>query len=331
MQPGDHDAQPLGDRQRVVETEIRIHLVGPIVARGRGALERKPLLVRGKAGPVLEFSRAALEGALAHEIDRARHRVRRRRGERNLGHLDPRDAVHADPRRGEDPVAVWIGAGELLTVQRNDRQVAGKAADQNAFSLQRTERRGYAGQKSEEVTHAAPQGIAQCFGRDDVLDVGCEALLVDRDGLDVGLAGRRDLVRIELDHLRTFAIPRHAGQFDVAFDGLTLNDRHRRGLRIESGVECQDAHGARRHSGQPVGARFVGEGQQGRAGHGHARVIQVGAGHGVLHPTLDRAGFSRRGSSPRLRAAGCNRDDKAEGGEHSECRASRAPEAGDYF
>ncbi len=58
-----------------------------------------------------------------------------------------------------------------------------------------------AGKKLEELADVALGDGAELVGRDDVLDVGGEALLVDRDGAGIGLLGGGDDEGVELDGL----------------------------------------------------------------------------------------------------------------------------------
>ena len=164
VQPRDHDAKPLVDRQRVIEIEIRIKFVGLLVARGRGFPERETLLVGREAGAIFELCGAALKRALADHVDRTGHRVGRGRGQGDLGHLDAGDAVHADAGRTEVAFARGTGAGELLAIERDDREVAGKTADQNALGLQCAVGRGHAGQEPQKIAHTPAERIAQRLG-----------------------------------------------------------------------------------------------------------------------------------------------------------------------
>ncbi len=271
---GEDDAEALGHGPSEVEAGAREDLVAELVAVGVGRLAQvEVLVVADQVERVTQLAAAALEGALAHEVDRAREGVGRVGGGGDLGNLHPRDVVeghraHVDRARGGGPD---VGGGRAVV--GDGGHPAADAADGDARDVGQVALHGYAGEELHKLADGAAEDVAERVRREHIFDVRGEALLVGRDCLGVGLALLGDDECVEAHGgVAGLAVAGDRGEVEILLHAAAGGHEHLGGGGIESGKEDLQCRRSGRQLGQAVTTVLVGEGRRAGAADGHAGV-----------------------------------------------------------
>ena len=150
-------------------------------------LQRHAVAAGGEEEAVVELGAAALKGALADHVHGAGNAAGRIGGRGNLGHLDAGDIVDRDLHEiklARGGVAGGVGEGGAVAGDVGLVGIEAADGDREGHHVGILDRD--AGQVFHELGDIALDHVAKGIGRDDVLDVCGEALLVGRERLALG-------------------------------------------------------------------------------------------------------------------------------------------------
>ena len=294
---GDDDAEVFRDGPRPIEIEAGVD-DAVVLVEGEGALAEGELVaVGGGEDAVVELGLAALEGALAHDIDGAAEGVGGVGGGGDLVELDARGVVERHLLELEiAALAGGDGVGGGGAVNGDAGHAAGDAAHGDGDRLTAFQVEREAGQVLQKLGDIAAGDVTEGIGGDDVLDIGGVALLVGRERLALGDLGSLDGEGIELEGVAGLAIAGAIGEADIARERLAREGDEGDLLRVEAGIRYLEHDGAAAHGGEMVDALLIGEHGLLSALHGDAGIAEILAGDGALHAAGDDGGAGGRGS-----------------------------------
>ena len=241
---GERETEVFVHRDDRGDVEAGMNLVGFFAPAGAWSFAQKGALgvLHEERNAVVERRFVALEGAARDEIHGA--------GESGAGLFGCRRTVYFDARDAVDGNLVELdrarGAGTRSTrhieTADGDRDVARRhAADRETPGIAARVIARDAREKLHELAHAAVGDRAECIRGDDVGDVFCKTLLVDRDRGRVHFARSIDGKSGEFDRVVGagffFGGRQLASERDVTLHGLARREHHGLGERAAAGVE----------------------------------------------------------------------------------------------
>ena len=290
----DRKPEFLVHRRRVGKIKSRINVARRARIDPRSSLKALRVVAHAEIDVGLEQGFGALEGTARHHVHCARQRGGRRLGSGRVEHLDAREVVDRNHVRHDRAVGfTTVGGGEIEAIDRDRHIVRRDAVDRDAPGVAAGVADRDSGEKLQKLGGVTLRYVAKLLRRDDLLDVGREAQLVNGQGRGVHLARGRDLKFGQL-HDVAVALGWHA-QRDREFGGLARRDLSGAQIAGQARVERLHFHRARRHLRQAEIALGVGERHESGAFDRNAGPLDILGIALVEHAALESAGIFRGG------------------------------------